>query len=106
MGTSSAPSGNADGDHRELHAVAPIVAVFEELGRPIDEITVANAVSRFPSIDHLAEARGCAEYCRAHPDKPTGHTLHRYFERAKPAAQEDSSARRAAALRAVVEGGS
>lgn len=106
MGTSSAPSGSDDGDRRELLAVAPIVEVFAEFGVVVDEISVANAIRRFPGIDHLGEARGCAEWVRAHPEKPAGHTLHRYFANAKAAKpdDDDESARRAAALRAAVEG--
>jgi hypothetical protein len=85
--------------------------VSEVGGQFLDEVNVANAISRFPGIDHWKEAQGCAEYLSAHPDKPAGHTLHRYFEKAKPS--EPTSGRNKgqreadgiAAIRRVVERG-
>jgi hypothetical protein len=80
-----------------------IQAVFADFGQDVDELTVANAVARFPSIDHMAAARGCAEYLRDHPDKPAGHTFHRYLEREQPVAAGRSKEQRAADDMAALE---
>lgn len=92
----------------DLQLVTAITEVIQEVGgQHIADFQVANVIERFPDIDHLAEARGCAEYLRANPDKPAGHTLHRYFDKAKPKAVGRSRDQRAAdgvaAIKRVVE---
>lgn len=55
--------------------------VCRPFGYDLDEITAANVLERFPSVaDPVGTTRGCVEWLRAHPGKPLGPTLHRFFE--------------------------
>lgn len=81
--------------------IEAIQTVFSDFGQSVDEVTVANAIARFPGADHLNAARGCAEYLRERPEKPVGHTFHRYLEREKPAAGRTAEQRAADDLAAL-----
>lgn len=63
-------------------------AIFEAFDLFLDDVSAAGALEagdRRGVQNVEAELRGCAEYCREHPDKPVGLTLHRWLERAKVA---------------------
>jgi hypothetical protein len=65
-----------------------------------DEISLANLIARFPSVDFIAAVRGCAEHLKGHPAKRTVMTLHRYLE--KEPQKDGTTKRRGSALRELM----
>jgi hypothetical protein len=65
---------------------------------PIPSSSSSTAV-RFPALDLVAEAHGCAEYLRANPGRDAGLTFMRWLERAKAPDAKATTSKRGQALR-------
>lgn len=73
----------AGGEGIDLQLVADVRNAFADFGPDgctIDEISVVNAMARFPNADYLQAALGCAEYLRSNPDRDPGMTYGRFLE--------------------------
>jgi AcrR family transcriptional regulator len=77
---STTPTTNRASLPDQIVAVQAVFAEFGPTGCVLDEISAANAISRFPSGDPVTTAHACAEYLRQHPDRPVGMTFQRFLE--------------------------
>jgi hypothetical protein len=76
-----------------------VMTVFADAESPIGEESVERAAERFPALDLVAEAHGCAEYLRANPGRDAGLTFMRWLERAKAPDAKATTSKRGQALR-------
>jgi hypothetical protein len=91
----SSSSSSSERAHTLNEQVTGLQRVFSEFGPAgcvLDEISAANAISRYPQADHSATAHACAEYLRQHPQKPVGMTFQRFLENDVRAAAKTADA--------------